>query len=84
MESTEKSSLSKEPGEFVETVEQSPLLKLDKNGIPLSPQPSDDPADPLNWPLRLKVNAMINRRVNLLIDVYLRWLFCFKCHFLHL
>ncbi|KAJ4466982.1 MFS general substrate transporter [Lentinula aciculospora] len=24
-------------------------LKLDKHGVPLSPQPSDDPEDPLNW-----------------------------------
>lgn len=27
-----------------------PLLKLDKYGLPLSPQPSDSPSDPLNWP----------------------------------
>jgi hypothetical protein len=24
-------------------------LKVDKYGLPLIPQPSDDPADPLNW-----------------------------------
>lgn len=30
-------------------------LKLDSHGLPLIPQPSDDPADPLNWPLKLKV-----------------------------
>lgn len=29
-------------------------LKLDKHGIPLSPQPSADPKDPLNWPRWLK------------------------------
>ncbi|KAK6865784.1 MFS transporter-like protein [Apiospora arundinis] len=26
-------------------------IKCDKNGIMLNPQPSDDPNDPLNWPL---------------------------------
>ncbi|KAF7320698.1 MFS general substrate transporter [Mycena chlorophos] len=26
-----------------------PALKLDKHGLPLIPQPSDDPEDPLNW-----------------------------------
>lgn len=30
-------------------------LKLDRNGIPLSPQPSDHPDDPLNWPYWGKV-----------------------------
>lgn len=25
-------------------------LKLDRNGLPLIPQPSDHPDDPLNWP----------------------------------
>ncbi|KAK8250204.1 major facilitator superfamily domain-containing protein [Phyllosticta capitalensis] len=29
-------------------------LKLDQHGIPLSPQPSADPKDPLNWPRWLK------------------------------
>ena len=28
--------------------------KLDGQGLPLVPQPSDDPEDPLNWPLWLK------------------------------
>ena len=41
--------------EIVADVEQT-MLKLDKTGLPLSPQPSDDPADPLNWPLGLKVD----------------------------
>jgi hypothetical protein len=35
--------------------EKPPSLKLDNDGLPLIPQPSDDPADPLNWPLKLKV-----------------------------
>ena len=30
-------------------------LKLDRNGIPLAPQPTDSPADPLNWPRWQKV-----------------------------
>ena len=29
-------------------------VKLDSEGLPLVPQPSDDPEDPLNWPLWLK------------------------------
>ena len=29
-------------------------LQLDKRGLPLSPQPSSDPLDPLNWPPWLK------------------------------
>lgn len=29
--------------------------KLDKHGYALRPQPSDDPTDPLNWPLLLKL-----------------------------
>lgn len=36
-------------------------LKLDKNGIPLSPQPSDDPSDPLNWRMGLKVRHFVNK-----------------------
>ncbi|KAF8519537.1 MFS general substrate transporter [Gautieria morchelliformis] len=34
-------------------------LKLDTNGLPLIPQPSDDPADPLNWPLKLKIFVLV-------------------------
>ncbi|KAF8589440.1 MFS general substrate transporter [Ramaria rubella] len=34
-------------------------LKLDSDGLPLSPQPTDDPADPLNWPLKLKILILI-------------------------
>ena len=29
-------------------------LKLDRHGLPLNPQPSDDPMDPLNWSPVLK------------------------------
>lgn len=35
-------------------------LKLDKYGVPLVPQPSDSPDDPLNWPYWTKVyNAVL-------------------------
>jgi hypothetical protein len=32
-----------------------PKLKFDSKGLPLVPQPSDDPNDPLNWPTRKKM-----------------------------
>ncbi|KAK7969793.1 hypothetical protein PG988_008866 [Apiospora saccharicola] len=35
----------------VNTAPEARGLKCDKNGIILHPQPSDDPNDPLNWPL---------------------------------
>jgi hypothetical protein len=34
-------------------------LKLDKHGLPLIPQPSDDPSDPLNWPQWLKIAILL-------------------------
>ncbi|KAF9067090.1 MFS general substrate transporter [Rhodocollybia butyracea] len=34
--------------ESIENV-KAPILKLDKYGVPLTPQPTDDPEDPLNW-----------------------------------
>ncbi len=34
-------------------------LKLDPRGLPLSPQPSDDPMDPLNWKPWLKFMVLI-------------------------
>lgn len=37
------------------TFEKEKPLKLDSNGIPLDPQPSDSPDDPLNWPYWGKV-----------------------------
>jgi len=45
----------KEEEEHAEKVRVTRKLKLDKHGIPLSPQPSDDPDDPLNWSMKLKV-----------------------------
>ncbi|EIM91356.1 MFS general substrate transporter [Stereum hirsutum FP-91666 SS1] len=38
---------------------QSHVVKLDKHGLPLSPQPSDDPEDPLNWPLLYRIFVLI-------------------------
>ena len=35
------------------------LLKLDSHGLPLVPQPSDDPNDPLNWPYRKKIMILV-------------------------
>ncbi|KAH0528902.1 hypothetical protein TsFJ059_003713 [Trichoderma semiorbis] len=34
------------------------LLKLDPRGLPLSPQPTDDPKDPLNWNRWLKLMVL--------------------------
>ena len=39
----------------IDHVESPPSLKLDSHGLPLVPQPSDDPDDPLNWPYWHKV-----------------------------
>ncbi|KAJ7660368.1 MFS general substrate transporter [Mycena polygramma] len=44
MESPEKRSVGE-----VESTEASLGVKLDHTGLPLIPQPSDDPEDPLNW-----------------------------------
>ncbi|KAJ7902556.1 MFS general substrate transporter [Mycena olivaceomarginata] len=35
------------------------ILKLDKTGLPLVPQPSDDPSDPLNFPQWLKIAILL-------------------------
>jgi hypothetical protein len=43
------------------------ILKLDKTGLPLVPQPSDDPSDPLNFPQWLKVGSFFEMSVLLLI-----------------
>ncbi|KIK56938.1 hypothetical protein GYMLUDRAFT_173749, partial [Collybiopsis luxurians FD-317 M1] len=32
---------------------------VDRNGLPLSPQPSDDPEDPLNWPLSYRIFVLL-------------------------
>lgn len=34
-------------------------IKLDQHGMPLIPQPTNDPLDPLNWPLWLKFTTLI-------------------------
>lgn len=36
-----------------------PGLKIDKHGLPLAPQPSDSPADPLNWPYWQKLYIVL-------------------------
>lgn len=38
--------------------EDAPPLKLDPRGLPLSPQPTDDPKDPLNWNRWLKLMVL--------------------------
>ncbi|EIM91357.1 MFS general substrate transporter [Stereum hirsutum FP-91666 SS1] len=37
----------------------SSAIKLDSHGLPLSPQPSDDPEDPLNWPLAYRLFVLL-------------------------
>ena len=34
-------------------------VRLDKRGIPLVPQPTSDPLDPLNWSLWLKIIVLL-------------------------
>nr|GAT57741.1 MFS general substrate transporter [Mycena chlorophos] len=38
---------------------QDASVKLDKHGLPLIPQPSNDPSDPLNWPQFLKIAILL-------------------------
>ncbi|KAH8819360.1 major facilitator superfamily domain-containing protein [Xylogone sp. PMI_703] len=38
---------------------QEESIKLDQHGMPLVPQPTDDPLDPLNWPSWLKFTTLI-------------------------
>lgn len=49
-----------------ESIEQ----KLDKNGLPLVPQPSSDPSDPLNFPQWLKVVILIQASVMALLGPF--------------
>lgn len=44
--------------------------KLDKNGLPLVPQPSDDPSDPLNFPQWLKVVILVQASVMALLGPF--------------
>ena len=39
-------------------VNSDPLLKRRSDGVALFPQPSDDPADPLNWSLTRKLMSL--------------------------
>ncbi len=51
--SSRNGSGSQQPEEHVEAA-----VKLDPRGLPLSPQPSDDPMDPLNWKPWLKIMVL--------------------------
>lgn len=55
----------------VEAVEDGGLRPaITPDGEHLNPQPSNDPADPLNWPMGLKVcTSYLSRRCILLISV---------------
>lgn len=44
--------------------------KLDKNGLPLVPQPTDDPSDPLNFPQWLKVVILLQASVMALLGPF--------------
>lgn len=37
----------------------SPAPLLDRHGLPLSPQPSSDPMDPLNWKYWIKIMVLV-------------------------
>lgn len=47
---------AKHEGEHEEEARRA--LKLDPRGLPLSPQPTDDPKDPLNWNRWLKLMVL--------------------------
>lgn len=55
----EKTSPFDEPREIELATVQHPQLKLDKYGLPLQPQPSDSPFDPLNWPWLHKIYVVL-------------------------
>ncbi|CAK5269839.1 unnamed protein product [Mycena citricolor] len=47
------------PPSLHKTHENPDGLKLDRHGLPLIPQPSSDPSDPLNWPMWLKIAILL-------------------------
>ncbi|KAH8905828.1 MFS general substrate transporter [Coniochaeta sp. PMI_546] len=49
-----KGTVHVEDGHESESKDAVPSLKLDHNGLPLEPQPSDHKDDPLNWPIWYK------------------------------
>lgn len=55
----EKTSISDDFKEIEVAATQQPGLKLDKYGLPLQPQPSDSPSDPLNWPWLQKLYVVL-------------------------
>lgn len=55
----EKVLSSDDPHEIEIATAHPPRLKLDKYGLPLQPQPSDSPSDPLNWPWLQKLYVVL-------------------------
>lgn len=53
---SQNSGSAKHEGEHEE--EAPGALKLDPRGLPLSPQPTNDPKDPLNWNRWLKLMVL--------------------------
>ena len=49
---------------------------LSRDGRHLNPQPSNDPADPLNWPMALKVIISLRFILNLSANVSKGWRSC--------
>jgi hypothetical protein len=52
LQEVEKGRLTTSEGDVAEDYQRQITprsLKLDQHGLPLIPQPSDDPLDPLNW-----------------------------------
>lgn len=44
-----------------------PSLKLDRHGLPLVPQPSEDPSDPLNFAQSLKIAILLQLSIMALL-----------------
>ena len=55
----ETSSIDSESKHVHSNSSQATDAKLDKRGIPLVPQPTSDPLDPLNWTLWLKILVLL-------------------------
>ena len=53
------SSIDSESKHVNSNSSQQPDVKLDKRGIPLVPQPTSDPLDPLNWSSWLKILVLL-------------------------
>lgn len=55
----EISSIDSESKHVHSNSSQAAEVKLDKRGMPLVPQPTSDPLDPLNWSLWLKILVLL-------------------------